>query len=81
MIETETCDICEDFIPLENGRGICDRCERNLRDKFAMAALTGFLADGGADVDSAARFAYIVADRMLEERKRQKFPEGVKSSE
>ena len=39
-----------------------------LRDQFAMAALTGLLADGKPDIH-AARLAYIIADTMLEERK------------
>jgi hypothetical protein len=39
-----------------------------LRDQFAMAALTGLLADGKPDIH-AARLAYIIADAMLEERK------------
>lgn len=39
-----------------------------IRDQFAMAALTGLLADGKPDIH-AARLAYIIADAMLEERK------------
>ena len=40
----------------------------SIRDQFAMAALTGLLADGKPDIH-AARLAYIIADTMLEERK------------
>jgi hypothetical protein len=39
-----------------------------IRDQFAMAAMTGLLADGKPDIH-AARLAYIIAEAMLEERK------------
>jgi hypothetical protein len=39
-----------------------------LRDYFAAAALTGLLANG--DRKSAVENAYAMADKMLEERKR-----------
>jgi hypothetical protein len=39
-----------------------------IRDQFAMAALTGLLADGKPDIH-AARLAYIIAEAMLEEKK------------
>lgn len=50
----------------------------NLRDQFAMAALTGILAcfkeytyiDNKLDKDAArANYAYILADQMMEARK------------
>jgi hypothetical protein len=40
-----------------------------LRDQFAMAALTGLLADGNPSTDSNAKFAYQIADAMMEARK------------
>jgi hypothetical protein len=41
-----------------------------LRDQFAMAALTGITSrDGLSSADYMARFAYQIADFMLEERK------------
>jgi hypothetical protein len=39
-----------------------------LRDFFAAAALTGLLSDG--DRKSAVENAYVMADKMLEERER-----------
>ena len=39
-----------------------------LRDFFAAAALTGLLSDG--DRKTAVENAYIMADKMLEERQR-----------
>ena len=40
-----------------------------LRDQFAMAALTGLLADGSFSANYHAGQAYLVADTMLEARK------------
>ena len=41
-----------------------------LRDKFAMAALSGIaLRDGLSSADYMARFAYQIADFMMEARK------------
>lgn len=46
---------------------------KTLRDEFAMAALTGWLASFGPaeqpNATSSATFAYMVADAMLEARK------------
>ena len=42
-----------------------------LRDQFAMAALTGVLADGFSKV-AAARIAYDIADMMLAAREEKK---------
>lgn len=44
---------------------------KTLRDEFAMAALTGFLADSEArgKVENLASVAFLVADAMLEARK------------
>lgn len=46
---------------------------KTLRDEFAMAALTGWLASFGpdqvADHTGCAEFAYKIADAMLEARK------------
>jgi hypothetical protein len=39
------------------------------RDYFAAAALTGLLADG-ASIESVPRWAYEIADEMLEEREK-----------
>ena len=39
-----------------------------LRDRFAMAALTGMIAAHGYDYDGAARYAYSYADAMIKER-------------
>jgi hypothetical protein len=39
-----------------------------LRDQFAMAALTGILANSTISSDQAARFAYKAAESMLVER-------------
>ena len=42
----------------------------SLRDQFAMAALTGIASrDGLSSADYMARFAYQIADSMLEIRK------------
>lgn len=42
----------------------------SLRDQYAMAALTGITSrDGLSSADYMARFAYQIADFMLEERK------------
>ena len=42
----------------------------SLRDYFAGQALTGLLAHNGhLATDEAARFAYLIADNMLEARK------------
>ena len=41
-----------------------------LRDQFAMAALTGMLADDYAR-DRVAKFAYEIADAMLRQRLRE----------
>jgi hypothetical protein len=44
-----------------------------LRDQFAMAALTGMIADpSGVDYRSVPRKAYEMADAMLEARKEKK---------
>jgi hypothetical protein len=41
-----------------------------LRDKFAMAALSGITSrDGLSSADYMARFSYQIADAMLETRK------------
>ena len=42
--------------------------EITLRDYFAAAALTGLLANG--DRKTAVTYAYITADKMIEERNR-----------
>lgn len=42
-----------------------------LRDRFAMAALTGLLADPNEDGKDVAKRAYGFADAMLEARKVQ----------
>jgi len=42
-----------------------------LRDQFAMAALTGIMADGWVD-SRACKRAYEIADAMLEARKEKK---------
>lgn len=47
--------------------------QRNMRDRFAMAALTGYVASFTAgtttpDPDRLADFAYRVADEMLKRR-------------
>lgn len=42
--------------------------EAKLRDRFAMAALTGLLSKGFSVSDELAREAYIIADIMLKER-------------
>lgn len=45
--------------------------ERRLRDDFAMAAITGFLADEGVDTlhTFVSKYAYELADAMMEARK------------
>lgn len=44
-----------------------------LRDQFAMAALTGMIADpNGPDYPSVPKKAYEIADAMLETRKEKK---------
>jgi len=44
-----------------------------LRDQFAMAALTGMIADpNGPDYRSVPKKAYEMADAMLESRKEKK---------
>ena len=40
----------------------------SLRDYFAALAMQGAVADGGEDPYGVARFAYEVADAMLETR-------------
>ena len=47
----------------------------DMRDQFAMAALTGFMGSGDCATgnhDAAARLAYRFADAMLEARKEKK---------
>lgn len=45
----------------------------SMRDQFAMAALTGMIADpNGPDYRSVPKKAYEVADAMLEARKEKK---------
>lgn len=47
--------------------------ENALRDQFAMAALTGMIADpSGVDYRSVPKKAYEMADAMLEARKEKK---------
>jgi hypothetical protein len=43
----------------------------SLRDRFAMAALTGLLADGHALNEVTSEKAYQMADLMLEARKKK----------
>ena len=50
---------------------VCMSETLTLRDQFAMAALTGVLADGFSKV-AAARIAYDIADAMLEAREQKK---------
>lgn len=42
-----------------------------LRDQFAMAGLTGVIADGCREINAAAKYAYQYADAMLLERVKQ----------
>ena len=42
--------------------------EEALRDRFAMAALTGMLGRYNHDLDAAARWAYQYADAMMKAR-------------
>ena len=45
----------------------------SMRDQFAMAALTGMIADpNGPDYRSVPKKAYEMADAMLESRKEKK---------
>ena len=45
--------------------------EKNLRDEFAMAAMTGLMAINPAkdSLKGIAEFSYVVADAMMEARK------------
>lgn len=49
-------------------KAIAKAVRRDLRDRFAMAALTGILAEGSHALDNCANHAYIFADAMLEAR-------------
>ncbi len=51
-----------------------NRKKMELRDRFAMAALTGLLADSNLDTDenSFAKLAYTYADAMLKAREEKK---------
>lgn len=52
-------------------RGLQDSYDQELRDQFAMAALTGSLTSDPDEAEGMARMAYQLADAMLEARKPQ----------
>lgn len=44
--------------------------EKTLRDEFAMAALTGFIARGQGSVEEIAEGSYIMADALMKAREK-----------
>ncbi len=74
------CDECGDHVP-KIERVLCEECAGKaplvkdpnaptLRDRFAMAALTGFTANEGIDMhhEDMAAMVYLAADAMLAAR-------------
>ena len=55
--------------PLPGGFTDVNPEQPTLRDYFAAAALTGFVAEGAYVPDGTAKAAYEMADAMLEARK------------
>jgi hypothetical protein len=69
------CDDCEEEffnLNLNQGKITIMPIEPNatIRDQFAMAALTGLLADPGVIVKGTAELSYKIADEMLENQKK-----------
>jgi hypothetical protein len=64
-------DIVQTFIDLLDGKETLPEETLTLRDRFAVAALQGMLADTACDPETtdAAHIAYSYADAMLEARK------------
>lgn len=75
----ESAAIKEHHLPIEIKRlqgevatlkGAVDLYRETLRDRFAMAAVTGLtVSEGDIDEELCARFAYRMADAMMEARK------------
>jgi rubredoxin len=68
-----TCNVCQaEFYHLEglsSGKITVMEPHATLRDQFAMAALTGLLAD--PDMKDCVKCSYIFADAMMEARNNQ----------
>lgn len=70
MTEEEILD--ELFHDLEESGVARRKDSMTLRDQFAMAALTGIIVNDTNIPEDASRYAYEMADAMLEARKEKK---------
>lgn len=55
---------------MANDLRIAEEDKESLRDRFAIAALTGLISQAGRDERANAELAYEVADAMMEARKK-----------